>query len=107
MQIRQKLLPGARAVDVSPPIACHGSTRGSLFGLQRMQNLTVNARDSQFILVRALDRDRVIALRPVGVSLCVGLIVKCCVALSLTLSFLQELHPPLYSQDFRVLVNLQ
>ena len=56
-------------VDVSPPIACHGGIRGSLFGLQRMQNSTVNARDSRFILVRSLDRDRVIALRPVGVSL--------------------------------------
>ena len=30
-----------------------------------MLNSTVNARDSHFILVRALDRDRVIALRPV------------------------------------------
>ena len=41
-----------------------------------MQNSTVNARDSRFILVRTLDRDRVIALRPVDVSLCVGLIVS-------------------------------
>ena len=70
-----------RTVDVLPPIACHGGTRGSMFGLQRMRNSTVNTRDSRFILVRALDRDRVIALCPVGVSLCVGLIVKCCVAL--------------------------
>ena len=62
----------------------------------------VNARGSQFILVQALDRDRVATLRPVGVSLCVGLIVKCCVALSF-----QELHPPLYSQEARVLVGLQ
>ena len=68
-------------VDVSPPIACHGGTQGSLFGLRRMQNSTVNARDSRFILVRALDRDRVIALRPVGVSLCVRLIVQCCLQL--------------------------
>ena len=68
-------------VDVSPPIACHGGTWDSMFGLWRMQNSTVNARDSRFILVRALDRDRVITLRPVGVSLCVGLIVKCCVVL--------------------------
>ena len=65
------------AVDVSPPIAYHGGTRGSLFGLQRMQNSTVNARDSRFILVRTLDRDRVIALRPVDVSLYVELIVRC------------------------------
>ena len=67
-------------VDVSQLIACHEGTQGSLFGLQRMQNSTVNARDNRFILVRALDRDRVIALRPVGVSLCVGLIVKCCLS---------------------------
>ena len=56
-------------VDVLPPIACHGVTRDSMFGLQRMRNSTVNARDSRFILVQTLDRDRVIALRPVGVSL--------------------------------------
>ena len=48
-----------------------------MFGLRRMQNSMVNARDSRFILVRALDHDQVIALRTVGVSLCVGLIVKC------------------------------
>ena len=30
----------APAIDVSPPIACHGGTRGSMFGLQRMQNST-------------------------------------------------------------------
>ena len=75
MQIHRKPLPGALAVDVSPPIAYHGGTQGSMFGLQRMRNSTVNARDSRFILVRTLDCDRVIALRPVGVSLCVGLIV--------------------------------
>ena len=79
MQIRRKLLPGAPAVDVLPPIACHGVTRDSMFGLQRMRNSTVNARDSRFILVQALDCSRVIALHPVGVSLCVGLIVCCCV----------------------------
>ena len=77
MQSRRKPLPGAPAVDVLPPIACHGGTRGSMFGLRRMPNSMVNARHSRFILVQALDRDRVIALRPVGVSLCVGLIVKC------------------------------
>ena len=82
MQIRRKPLPGVPAVDVSPLIAYHGGTRGSLFGLQRMQNSTVNARDSRFILVWTLDSDRVIALRPVGVSLYVGLIVKCCVVKS-------------------------
>ena len=94
-------------VDVSPPIACHGGTRGSLFGLQRMQNSTVNARDSRFILVRALDRDRVIALRPVSVSLCVGLIVKCRVVPSSLNSRSKEPYPPLYSQEARVLVGLQ
>ena len=83
MQIRRKPLPGTLAVDVLPPIACHGGPRGSMFGLQRMRNSTVNARDSRFILVRALDRDQVIALRPVGVSLYVGLIVKCCVIFSI------------------------
>ena len=77
MQIRRKPLPGAPAVDVLPPIACHGGPRGSMFGLQRMQNSMVNARDSRFILVQALDYGRVTALRPVGVSLCVGLIIKC------------------------------
>ena len=46
-----------------------------------MPNSTVNARDSRFILVRALDRDRETALRPVDVSLCVGLIVMlCCIS---------------------------
>ena len=63
-----------------------------------MQNSMVNVRDSRFILVWALDRDRVIALRPVGVSLYVGLIVQ---------SPLQEPRPPLYSQEVRVLVGLQ
>ena len=69
MQIRRKPLPDAPAVDVSPLIAYHGGPRGSMFELQRMRNLTVNVRDSRFILVQALDCDRVIALRPVGVSL--------------------------------------
>jgi hypothetical protein len=34
-----------------------------------MLELDGERRDNRFILVRALDRDRVIALRPVGVSL--------------------------------------
>jgi hypothetical protein len=34
-----------------------------------MLELDGERRDSRFILVQALDRDRVIALRPVGVSL--------------------------------------
>ena len=63
------MLQDSGTVDVSPLIAYHVGTRGSLFRLQRMQNSTVNTRDSQFILVWALDHDRVIALRPVGVSL--------------------------------------
>ena len=42
----------------------------------------MNARDSQFILVQALDYGRVIALRLVGVSLCVVLIVCCYVVSS-------------------------
>ena len=79
MQIRRKPLPGAPAVDVLPTIACHGGPQGSMFGLQCMRNSTVNARDSRFILVQALDCGRVIALRLVGVSLCVVLIVWSCV----------------------------
>jgi hypothetical protein len=42
---------------------------GQLFGLRRMLELDGERGDSRFILVWALDRDRVIALRPVGVSL--------------------------------------
>jgi len=78
MQIRRKPLPGAPAVDVLPPIACHEVTQGSMFGSQRMQNSTVNVRDSRFILVQALDCGSVTTLRPVGISLCVVLIVRCC-----------------------------
>ena len=69
MQIRRKPLTGVPAVDVLPPIACHGDPWGSMFGFRRMRNSTVNARDGRFILVRALDCDRVIALCLVGVSL--------------------------------------
>ena len=65
-----------------------------MFGLQRMQNSTVNARDSRFILVRTLDRDRVIALHPVGVSLCVGSIVKCVVAFSRNSALLYIVRRP-------------
>jgi hypothetical protein len=54
---------------------------GQLFGLRRVLELDGERRDSRFILVRALDRDRVITLRPVGVSLCVGLIVLSCLSL--------------------------
>ena len=75
MQSRRNPLPGAPAVDVLPPIACHGVPGAVFFGLRRMLNSTVNARDSRFILVQALDCGRVTALRPVGVSLCVRLIV--------------------------------
>jgi hypothetical protein len=42
---------------------------GQLFGLRRMLEVDGERRDSRFILVWALDRDRVIALRPVSVSL--------------------------------------
>jgi hypothetical protein len=54
---------------------------GQLFELRRMLELDSECRDSQFILVRALNRDRVIVLHPVGVSLYVGLIVLCHVLL--------------------------
>jgi hypothetical protein len=46
-----------------------------------MLELDGERRDSRFILVRGLDRDRVITLCPVGVSLCVGLIVFYCLLL--------------------------
>jgi hypothetical protein len=42
---------------------------GQLFGLRHMLELDGECRDSRFTLVWALNRDRVIALRPVGVSL--------------------------------------
>jgi hypothetical protein len=41
---------------------------GQLFRLRRVLELDSERSDSRFILVRALDRDRVITLRPVGVS---------------------------------------
>ena len=43
-------------VDVLPPIAYHGGTVVVSFGFRRMLNSMVNARDSRFILVQALDR---------------------------------------------------
>jgi hypothetical protein len=42
-----------------------------------MLELDGERRDNRFILVWALDHDRVITLRPVGISLCVRLIVFC------------------------------
>ena len=80
-----------------------------MFGLQRLWNSTVNASDSRFILVQALDYGRVIALRPVGVSPCVVLIVCCCVVevVSSSVHRSKEPCPPLYSQEARVLVGLQ
>ena len=44
------------AVDVLPPIAYHRGTVAVSFGFRRMLNSMVNARDSRFILVQALDR---------------------------------------------------
>jgi hypothetical protein len=40
---------------------------GQLFGLRRVLELDGEHRDSRFILVRALDRDRVLTLHLVGV----------------------------------------
>ena len=54
-KVAESPLPGAPAVDVLPPIACHGGPWGNLFGLQHMRNSMVNARDSRFILVWTLD----------------------------------------------------
>jgi hypothetical protein len=52
-----------------------------LFGLRHVLELDDEHRDSRFILVQALDRDRVITVRLVSVSLCVGLIVLSCLLL--------------------------
>jgi len=106
MQSRRNPLPGAPAVDVLPPIACHRGTVAVSFGLRRMLNSMVNARDSRFILVQALDRrssnDPTSSRR---FAFCVGLIMKCYVVQ--LFSFFQEPCPPLYSQEARVLVGLQ
>jgi hypothetical protein len=50
---------------------------GQLFGLRRVLELDGERRDSRL----ALDHDRVITLRLVGVSLCIGLIVLSCLLL--------------------------
>ena len=93
------------SVDVLPPRACHGGTRSSMFGLRRMLNSMVNARNSRFILVQALDRrssndptsSRRLPLRWIDYE------VLCCTIVVLS----QEPCPPLYSQEARVLVGLQ
>ena len=56
LELQVKALVAKTLVDVLPPIASHGGTRGSMFGLRRMPNSMVNARHSRFILVQALDR---------------------------------------------------
>ena len=57
MFCEEKVHPsGCPAVDVLPPIAYHGGTVAVSFGFRRMLNSMVNARDSRFILVQALDR---------------------------------------------------
>jgi hypothetical protein len=68
---------------------------GQLFRLRRMLELDDERRDSRFILVWTLDRDRVIALRPVG------LIVLCCL-----LSLLQGCLRPLFILVEMVVVRL-
>jgi hypothetical protein len=70
MRIRQKPLLGAPTVDVSPPIACHRGTQDSCsgFGVCRTRRLTQETVDLY------CPRVRVKALRPVGVSLCIGLV---------------------------------
>jgi hypothetical protein len=73
---------------------------GQMFGLQRVLELDGECRDSRFILVWALDRDRVIILRPVGVSLCVRLIVLSCL-------LLQGCPEPLFVSVETVVVRLQ
>jgi hypothetical protein len=54
---------------------------GQLFGLRRVLELDGERRNNRFILVRALDHDRVITLGPVSVRPCVGLIVLSCLLL--------------------------
>jgi hypothetical protein len=65
-----------------------------------MLELDGERRDSRFILVQALDRDRVITLCPVGVSLCVGLIVFCRLSL-------QGCPRPLFISIEKATVRLQ
>jgi hypothetical protein len=73
---------------------------GQLFGLRRMLELDGERRDSRFILVRAFDRDRVIAICPVDVSLCIGLIV-------LYRLLLQGCPQPLFISIEKAVVRLQ
>jgi hypothetical protein len=71
-----------------------------LFGLWRMLELNDERRDSQFILVQVLDRDRVIILRLVSVSLCIGLIELSCL-------LLQGCLRPLFISIEKAVVRLQ
>jgi hypothetical protein len=73
---------------------------GQLFGLWRVLELNGERRDSRFILVRALNCDRVITLRPVGVNLCVGLLVLSCLSL-------QGCPQPLFISVEMAVVRLQ
>jgi hypothetical protein len=77
-----------------------GGYPGQLFGLRRMLELDSEHRDSRFILVRALDRDRVITLRPVDVSLCIELIV-------LSRLLLQGCPRPLFISIEKAMARLQ
>ena len=54
--VRATVLKALASVDVLPPIAYHRGTVAVSFGFRRMLNSMVNARDSRFILVQALDR---------------------------------------------------
>jgi hypothetical protein len=79
-QLRRMPLPGARSCRCLTTDSLPRGYPGQLFGLRRVLELDGKRRDSRFILVRALDHDRVITLRPVGVSLCIGLIVLSCLS---------------------------
>jgi hypothetical protein len=65
-----------------------------------MLELDGECRDSRFILVRALNRNRVTAFMPVGVSLCVGLI-------ALYRLLLQGCPRPLFISAEKALVQVQ
>jgi hypothetical protein len=67
-----------------------------------MLELDGERKDSRFILVRALDHDRVIALYPVGVSLLrwIDCVVLCCL-------LLQGNPRPLFISIEKAVVRLQ
>ena len=80
MQSRRKPLPGAPAVDVSPPIACHGGTRGSIVrrGIGVCRNSMVNAGRQRFILVWHTGKSRRPTSSLVWIVYCALRYLLCC-----------------------------